>query len=618
MGVNSKPQTMDSIFGHTKYYIDFYQREYKWEKQHVESLLEDIFYKFEEEYNPDIDVNLDNISKFGWYYLNTYVTNQYSGKTYIVDGQQRFTTLTLILIKLYHISEKTRLQDKTDWIKNRIYGTGAEGKSFWMGAHDRTEALDDLLNNGSKTKDSKENISIKNIYKNFKHVSDYLDKKFKNQENNYNKHKFEAFLLFFMKQINFIEILIDDSKDVAMVFEVINDRGEKLKPYEVFKGELIGQLDKSETNNYYNIWKEHIGELTNIDEKEADNFFRFYFRSKYVDKEIDYKDFDKEYNKVIFSKKFNSIIGLKRNPQKVKQFMNKDFKYYSKLYAECLRLSKSEGSSLFFNDLNDQDRQLLLILSAIKLDDPEKKEKIETIAFLFDRHHVLLQIFGCYDSNKFTKTIIALNKNIRERSIEEIKEIFKEQLLKEINEIKNMSVKDLFQYSLFRDTGTVLNIRFIRYFFAKIDHFIAENINQSTDNYYDMVRNTGHVNGYHIEHILAKNKENKMVFNNNEEQFDRERNRLGALLILKGSDNISSSNETYDKKLKTYSHGMLWGRTLIEEFYHNNPDFSIFCKKYNLSFKPIKRYDAVAIEERQKLLFELVKLIWGEKALVLK
>ncbi|HHE04461.1 MAG TPA: DUF262 domain-containing protein, partial [candidate division WOR-3 bacterium] len=92
MSVNPKPQTIDSVFGNTKYYIDFYQREYKWKKLHVESLLDDIFYKFEGEYNPNVDVNTDNISRFGWYYLNTYVTNQYSGKMFIVDGQQRFTT----------------------------------------------------------------------------------------------------------------------------------------------------------------------------------------------------------------------------------------------------------------------------------------------------------------------------------------------------------------------------------------------------------------------------------------------------------------------------------------------------------------------------------------------
>jgi len=612
MGVNPKPQTIDSVFGNTKYYIDFYQREYKWKKQHVESLLEDIFYKFEGEYDPNIDVNTETISKFGWYYLNTYVTNQYNGKMFIVDGQQRFTTLTSLLIKLYHISKVLGLEKRSEWIKRKVYGIGPEGESFWMGEDDRAEALEDLLNNGYKTKNLEENISIENIYQNYKYISEYLDEKLKTQNGEYDRHKFEAFLLFFMRQIMLVEILIDDSKDVPMVFEVINDRGERLKPYEVFKGELIGQLDKSEIDYYYSIWKKHIDELVNIDESEADNFFRFYFRSKYVNKRGDYRDFDGEYNKTVFSKKWDPIIKLKRKPQRVKDFIRGHFQYYSKLHTECLKLSKQEGNPLFFNALNEQDRQLLLILSAIKLNDPERDEKIKVVASLFDRHFSLLQLFGCYDSNKFTETIIALNRNIREKSVEEIKGIFREQLIKDINEIKNMSIDNPFQYSLFKDANSSLGIRFTRYFFARIDHFIAENIKQPTDSYYNMVRNTGSVNGYHIEHILADNDENKALFGDNE-LFYKERNRLGALLILKGRDNLSSSNEPYKEKLKTYSHGTLWARTLTEEFYHKHPDFMDFCRKYDLDFKPIKRYDQMAIEERQKLLFELAKLIWCEK-----
>jgi len=613
MSVNPKPQTVNSVFANRRYYIDFYQREYKWKKIHIESLLDDIFYKFEDKYSLDIDISPDTISEFGWYYLNTYVTNEYNGKMFIVDGQQRFTTLTLILIKLYQIAKDLNLEERGDWIKGKIYGAGAEGKSFWMGENNRAEALEDLLVNGRQTKNyNKSDISIENIYQNYNYISEYLDKKFKSDDG-YNKHKFEAFLLFFLTRIILVEILIDSSNDVPMVFEVINDRGERLKPYEVFKGELIGQLDKSEIDSYYIIWKRHIDKLVQKDEKEADNFFRFYFRSKYVDNRADYRDFDGEYNKVVFSKKWDSTIRLKRKPIRVKDFIDKELKYYATLYGKCLELSRQEGNSLFFNALNDQDRQLLLILSAIEINDPEKEEKIKSVATLFDRHFTLLQLFGCYDSNKFTETIISLNENIRNKSTQEIKKVFDNQLIEDIKESKTVSIEDPFQYSFFKDTNNSLGIRFIRYFFARVDHFLSEKINLSTGNYHNMVKNTGNVYGHHIEHILADNGENKQLFNNDEELFYKERNRLGALLILKGRDNLSSSNERYKEKLKTYSHGTLWARTLTEDFYHKNPDFNDFCKRYNLNFYPIEEFNQEAIEERQRLLFEITKLIWGEK-----
>ncbi len=94
-----------------------------------------------------------------------------------------------------------------------------------------------------------------------------------------------------------VEIRIEDSKDVPMVFEVINDRGEQLKPYEVLKGALLGQLDKSEIPHYYQIWQLRINQLEKYGDVGIDTFFRFYFRSKLVDNAGDYRDFDGDYHK---------------------------------------------------------------------------------------------------------------------------------------------------------------------------------------------------------------------------------------------------------------------------------------------------------------------------------
>ncbi|KJS17665.1 MAG: hypothetical protein VR69_03815 [Peptococcaceae bacterium BRH_c4b] len=62
---------------------------------------------------------------------------------------------------------------------------------------------------------------------------------------------------------------------------------------------------------------------------------------------------------------------------------------------------------------------------------------------------------------------------------------------------------------------------------------------------------------------------------------------------------------------QAYSHGTLWAQTLTDNFYHSNKGFQDFISKYNLNFRPINKFDSIAIEERQKLLFEMVKIIWG-------
>lgn len=85
MSIVPQKMNINEIFSNVKYYIDFYQREYKWKKIHVESLLDDIFYRFELEYKAHIDPTEESIDKYDWYYLNSFMKNNYNGKTYIVE-----------------------------------------------------------------------------------------------------------------------------------------------------------------------------------------------------------------------------------------------------------------------------------------------------------------------------------------------------------------------------------------------------------------------------------------------------------------------------------------------------------------------------------------------------
>ena len=106
MAITPKKNTIEDLFGTKTYSIDFYQREYKWNDTDAEqsykpikSLLDDIFYRFSLFYKASADIDDKTIASYGWYYLNSYMTNTVDGKTYIVDGQQRLTTLTIPKIR---------------------------------------------------------------------------------------------------------------------------------------------------------------------------------------------------------------------------------------------------------------------------------------------------------------------------------------------------------------------------------------------------------------------------------------------------------------------------------------------------------------------------------------
>lgn len=618
MSINPKEVNINDLFGAIPYFIDFYQREYKWKKEPVFSLLEDIFHRFDQDYDPSKDPTEENIAKYNWYYLSSFMTNNYDGKVYLVDGQQRLTTLSLMLIKLYHLANFYGVDYFKDLLKQKIWGAGLSGPTYWMGQDGRASILKKLYESDSYDliNSPTQNITHSNMVTNYNEISKLLDSKLDTN------HKYTCFVIYFLTMIKLVKIDVSDYHDVPMVFEVINDRGEKLRPYEVLKGQLLGQLHKDEVHStYHPIWSKSIEPLEGIGDVEADNLFKYYLRAKYCDTAYHHRQLEGDYyNRAIFSKEWDSQIGLKANIDNVKEFVSKNLVYYSSLYYSLLDddiYNKNYGEFVFYNKLNYLDRQFMLVISSCEVNDPQQDAKVIEISKMLDRHYVLLQLYGCYDSNTFTEILIDINKEIRNKQLDDIKLIFDTHLLKDIETIKGVVNPPLFDYTFFKNANTNLGIRFIRYFFARIENFIAIEINSnyklSKNQFKDLVTNTGSKGGYHIEHILAHNAENRQQFHNDEELFQRERNRLGALLLLKGKDNISSSNERYKDKLATYNNADIsnrWNRTLAQDFYHVNKEFKNFYQNLSLPFKHYDIFDGQAVEERQMLLFEMVKLIW--------
>lgn len=126
----------------------------------------------------------------------------------------------------------------------------------------------------------------------------------------------------------------------------------------------------------------------------------------------------------------------------------------------------------------------------------------------------------------------------------------------------------------------------------------------------DLVSKTGSKTGFHIEHILSYNEENLALFNHDEDRFHQERNRLGGILLLKGKDNISSNNEVYTQKLKSYANTLYWNETLREDSYKSKLDMQHFNQKFQLNLDPIDVFDHDALEQRQKILFNISSMIW--------
>ncbi len=64
MDISPDKQNIDQVFSNVAYYIDFYQRDYRWTDEPVKRLLDDVFHKFRERYATasDLDPGKDTIS----------------------------------------------------------------------------------------------------------------------------------------------------------------------------------------------------------------------------------------------------------------------------------------------------------------------------------------------------------------------------------------------------------------------------------------------------------------------------------------------------------------------------------------------------------------------------
>lgn len=613
MDIQPDKQNLDRTFATTVYYIDFYQREYKWTEEPVRRLIDDVFYQFDEAYakHADLEPKAETINaRYPWYYLNTYVTNTVQGRVFVVDGQQRLTTLTLFLLHLYRMAKDfdSRTQG---WIERKIAGYAGTEYEFWMNHVRHIHVLKALMDGAdAATVDTSSGVTAVNIVRNFSIVAAELSQRLTTQ------HKFETFVHYFLYRLVLINLAVD-STHVPMVFEVINDRGVRLKPYEILKGKLLGQIDKLEleSGHFSELWDQRIGVVNETRDDEIDNFFRYWLKAKFAETRKNGQRFDGDYHREMFKTDLNALLKLDHNPAQVKAFLKHDFSYYSDLYARMLKASQHMDDrypAVFFNSLNELDSQYLLLLSACTVEDPREADKIRIVTEQLDRLFTLLQLQGAYDSNEFAARLFDISAEIREEPPEAIPAIFDKHLIAEIAERRATDVKQVFSYTLFRPmTIDRLNTRFIRYFFGRIELLLACGMKlKMKHSLQDLVTLRGAKTGFHIEHILSRNDESLKAFDDDDEKFEVERNRLGGVLLLKGKDNISSGNEGFEEKLKSYSNTLYWNETLREDTYHSKLDFRDFAKQHNLLFRPLNKFGPEELEERQRLLFELSALIW--------
>ncbi len=120
-------------------------------------LIDDLANKFLESFDPGHDRLA--VKNYGHYFLGSIIVSDKEGQKFIIDGQQRLTTLTLILIFLYH---QLHDPEQQGLIAKLIFAAQYGKRSFNLDVPDRTPCMDALYQ-GKEFVDPDPPESIANI-----------------------------------------------------------------------------------------------------------------------------------------------------------------------------------------------------------------------------------------------------------------------------------------------------------------------------------------------------------------------------------------------------------------------------------------------------------------------
>ena len=155
-----------ALLSKEKYAIDYHQREYKWGTDQVTDLLDDLTTKFRESYEPGHERSA--VKGYGRYFLGSIIVSDKDAEKFIIDGQQRLTTLTLLLLRLHHLIED---RDYKSHIADLIFSLQYGKRSFNLDVPERTACMDALYNDQAFD-DSDQPESVRNILANYTYIED--------------------------------------------------------------------------------------------------------------------------------------------------------------------------------------------------------------------------------------------------------------------------------------------------------------------------------------------------------------------------------------------------------------------------------------------------------------
>ena len=505
--------TNDNINTKYKFFIPNFQRQYSWNNKNLEELWKDLV----DAYNKN-----DNC-----YFLGSIVLIEEENKDYItyhlIDGQQRFTTLVIminVLVKDY--KEKLKLK-RYKRLNKYIKPFGKEG-NFVLQSNPNYDSLfkEQIRDAETFNHTEKELIKEKDLKKDdpsykYKNTAYFFYDKFKNIDNYLKEDgNLNDFVNYIFNNVKIIKTICYDENFAIKMFISLNDRGLPLSNADNFKSWLYSNCQLDDRDTFNDDWKTLVTSANDL-EVSMDEFIIFYEyyllksnpKQTVVDElkiQLDGQDTMKT---IIELKKFMSCLKKVKEPKENTSII------YSLLYVDWSRYVITQ------------------MTSAYMVNYPE----ITKLFTLLRKFHYIALISGD-NVNAVKQTSFRLIEYIVDkRSIYDIEDLINDYIYR----------KDRIEKVYNNINGDVYNTSFIKQLMLSIDYDLLED----DDKKFQPIDSSIHLD-HILPHAYQTNKEHEWDYITNHEEISEVIDSFGNLALLQWYKNIKAINKGLQKKLNLY------------------------------------------------------------------
>lgn len=266
--------------GRTKpFVIPEYQRPYAWTSEQVEELFEDIW---------EFATTTGGMNNNGTYFLGSIVSFENEKmEQEIIDGQQRLTSLFLLLRAIYtklvngddsHTRAAQNYQKKIEpsiWREDNLTGEVNYSDILLTSKvidNDGNNILRTILETGEANPKLNDNYT-----KNY-----LLFQKLYDEHCLHSPFRVYDFIYALLNQTILLPICADSQNTALTIFSTLNNRGLQLSDADIFKAQLYNNLEDSEKEDFISQWKMLDKEATEAKEsiQQLFYYYMFYLRAK--------------------------------------------------------------------------------------------------------------------------------------------------------------------------------------------------------------------------------------------------------------------------------------------------------------------------------------------------